>query len=404
MTGKHIVLVTRRFWPLFGGAENTIADLAVGLKDRGAQPTIVTARWDADWSPRAFYNEIPVIRLPKPRGQSWGTLRYLIALARWLRRNRDRIDLVCVSGLRFDAYATLTALRSSAVPVVLRAERAGADGDCAWQRRSRFAARLLRRCRAADAVIASDGATARELVGSGYTADRVCRIANGVSAASWLHKVDRFAARAALADANMDLTVPVDTPVVVYVGRFRRREDLEWLIDAWRAVLSQRPDARLWLIGNGARREELHRRLVHLGVHRAVLMPGTFDDVGDVLTAANVCVVPGSGAGLPRALLEAVAAGIPVVACDTEEIRQCPGITRENARWIPSGDRAALSRAIIDWLTRPPARSVLAEARRRILRHYSVSRMIDEHLRLFEQLITARRGPRRRTSEAGRSN
>jgi glycosyltransferase involved in cell wall biosynthesis len=387
MSGLRVVFVTRRFWPLFGGAENTVAELAVGLKRRGVESTVLTARWDPDWSPTIYYSGVPVVRLPRTGGQTWRTVRYLVAVARWLRGRRDQIDLVCVSAMRWDALAALSALRHTGIPVVLRAERASTAGTGRWQLGTRLSRRLFDRCRAAVAAIAPDGAVARELRDLGYAADRICRIANGVLNANAYRTEKRFHARAALAEANADLLVPVDAPVVVYAGRLRKERGLLTLVDAWPAVRRRWPDARLWLFGDGPLRDELYARLGDLELRPYVLMPGTVDDVGDVLAAASVFVYPADGPGLPRALLEAIAVGVPVIACETPEIQQSRAIQRDHAVLVPRCDASALSHAIIDVLDHPPPKPVLAAARRRVLREHSTGRMIDEHLRLFETLV-----------------
>ena len=59
MNRLRVVLVTPRFWPLFGGPEDVVAELALGLKRRGVEPTVVTARWDAHWSSQLVTARFP---------------------------------------------------------------------------------------------------------------------------------------------------------------------------------------------------------------------------------------------------------------------------------------------------------------------------------------------------------
>jgi glycosyltransferase involved in cell wall biosynthesis len=387
MSGLRVVLVTRRFWPLFGGAENTIADLAVGLKRRGAEPTVLTARWSPDWSPTVYYSGVPVLRLPRSDGQSWRTARYLLALARWLQRHRDQIDVVCVSGMRWDAFAAAAALRQTDIPVVLRADRAGTATHGLWQLGTLVRRRLLARCRTRWAVIATDEALVGDLRHSGHASERIYRIPNGVLNAHAFRTEKRSLARSALAEANADLLLTTDSPVVVYAGRLRKERGLRSLVDAWPAVRWRLPDARLWLFGDGPMWDELHARIRDLELRDCICMPGTVDEVGDVLGAANVFVHPGGEPGLPRALLEAIAAGVPVIAGATSDIRQCRTFQHDHAILVPPNNPQALSEAILAVLEHPPPQPALAAARRRALHEHSASRMIDAHLRLFESLV-----------------
>ena len=160
MSDLRIVLITRRFWPFADEVARTLARLATGLQRRGAKVTVLTCRAAADWSERVDYQGTRVFRLPHPHREHWRTLRYLLALGRWLRQHHEEIDVACVSQLRSDACAVLRTFRQTRVPVVLRAEAAGTNGDCKWQQRARCGGRIRRRCWTAEAIVAPDAAVA----------------------------------------------------------------------------------------------------------------------------------------------------------------------------------------------------------------------------------------------------
>ncbi len=135
----RIALITRRYWPLIGGAERVMAALGEGLARLGAATTILTAQWRPEWPRELVHRDAPLIRIPQPTLRGWGTLRYMLGLRRWLHRHRAEIDGVVVSMLKHDAYTVLAALAGT-VPIVLRAEGGGTTGDCQWQKDNRFGA------------------------------------------------------------------------------------------------------------------------------------------------------------------------------------------------------------------------------------------------------------------------
>lgn len=381
MPGLRVVLITPRFWPLFGGPEDVVATLAVGLQRRGVEPTVVTGRWDPHWSPQMVYRHIPVVRLAHPRTRNWGTLRYLIALARWLRRHRDQIDLLYVAGLGHEASVARGMLGGRPIPIVVRPDLPD-DGE--GRPPSRW---LLRRRCAAEAAIVADLLALRAVRAAGIPEQRVHRIAEGIRESVVEHPGDRNAARRALADINPMLSVAENAPVVVCVGRLRKGRGLPRLIDAWQPVAKQWPQARLWLIGDGPFREPLYAHLGDLDLRVSVSMPGSFDDISDTLAAANLLVEPSAEPALPRAMLEAIALGLPVVGCHTETLQQTPAWEAGTARFAAPDDTAALSRAMLELLNQPPSTEALAVARGRALAEHGISRMIDEHLQLFERLV-----------------
>jgi glycosyltransferase involved in cell wall biosynthesis len=389
MSGLRIVLITRRFWPLMEEGERTLARLATGLQRRGAEVTVLTGRGSADWPERVDYQGVPVWRLPHPHREHWRTLRYLLAIDRWLRQHRQAIDLVCVSQLRLEAYTALRASQRLGVPVVLRAETGGALGDCHWQQQARFGGRVRRRCQMADAIVAPDAAIADELLAAGYADQRMVRIENGLAPLPPPTARNRDQARRALAQANPDLAVANEAPVVVHAGRLNAAADLRRLLQAWRSVVRCWPAGQLWLIGDGRDSDQLRTDIKDFELQHHVVLPGLFDDLGEVLHAANLYVDPGEDAGLPPTLLEAIAAGVPVLAMQAREPQvRAAGLS---AVTLASPDKTAFGDAMIRALVAKPVEDLLAQSRAQALRHFSLHRMWDEHLRLFERLARQER-------------
>lgn len=388
MSLPRVVLLTRRFWPLVGGAEIMAARLAAGLQERGAATTILTARWHEEWPAEIEQHGVRVLRLAHPRRRVWGTWRYMQAVHRWLARHRARFDLVYVSMLKHDAYAAITAARQGRFPVVLRAEGAGITGDCHWQLEANCGARIKRRCQKADAFIAPSPAIERELIVSGYSRGRIHYIPNGVAIHESRDPVRRAQARGDLAEADASLAIG-DAPLVVYTGRLHKMKGLEYLIRAWPSVLAHLPDARLWLVGDGPQRAELTNLVGELGLWGLVYIAGPFDDVEEFLQAADLFVLPSLEEGMSLALLEAMASGLPVIA---SAIAANEALVQDgmHGRLAPTRDSDRLAEVILELLAdRAQAERLGRTAREQVRQHYSIERMVDEHLRLFERLVRA---------------
>ena len=132
----------------------------------------------------------------------------------------------------------------------------------------------------------------------------------------------RDEARAALATANYDLVTTDSTAVAIAVGRLDAEHRFGDLVRAWRIVAARRSNARLWIIGDGPERDNLYRQIGDLDQRFRVLIPGTFDGLDEVLQAADMYLVPAPHTTPPLAMLEAMAAGLPVIAADASELRQ----------------------------------------------------------------------------------
>lgn len=392
MSRLRVALVTRRYWPLVGGAERVMSNLAGSLAEAGSAVTLLTARWDRTWPAEVIHGGVRVVRIEQPALRGWGTLRYMQRLARWLVEHRAAFDLVYVSMLKHDAYAAIGAGQRAGFPVVLRAEGAGDTGDIAWQRSGRCGRRIAASCREADAVVAPSRAIEEELLAAGYARPRVELIPNAVSLVPAREATARSEARAALAEAHPLLKISAGTPLAVYTGRLHAAKGLTHLIAAWPAIVRRWPTAQLWIVGDGPQRRDLARDIDALDLSGNVVLCGAFDSVDDFLTAADCFVLPSLEEGMSLALLEAMSAGLPVVATNIEGNRQLVRHEREGLL-VPTGDSRGLATAIGRVLAELTTAAALgAAARGRVAAEFAIGPWVARHLELFERVLAGRQG------------
>lgn len=387
MNSLRILMVTPRYWPLVGDTERLTTRLANEFCARDCPTTVLTARWHTDWPESVVHREAVVQRLPgSPRG-GWTTFGYMRALSRWVRQHATEFDVVYVMNLRQDAYAIVGALRPHAPPVVLRSQRAGVTGDCYWQEQARFGSRIRRRCQAAAAIVSSTNVSTDELLRAGYS--KVHKIEYGADKIEPRSAASRFHAREALADVNQDLRVSEFAPVAICVDRFAERRGLPDLIRAWLPIADRWPSSKLWLIGDGPLRDSLHESVVELGLRQQIAMPGSFDELSELFHAADVFVSPAPDYGTTQAMVEAMAAGLPIIATDTPDVRELVD-DGTHGYLVPSGQRRQLAERISQLFeaTELALQFGLA-ARRRANECYSLYRTVEDHLNLFQQLCHA---------------
>jgi len=381
MKRRRLVFVTRRFWPLVDSAEKGMANLAYGMAQLGHKVEIVTARWEKRWPRQFTYRNVPVTRLDQSRRRGWGTIRYMRQLARWLRRHREGIDAVVVSMLRHDAYAALGALSGSDIPVILRVERGGQQGDCQWHRDTPLGARIRSRCRQADALIAATSAIRDELMDAGFSDMPVHVVRGGVEIPNPWSPSGQRGARRTLSDTHDVFSIPKAAPLVVCGGPLEQSEGIFELVDAWQRVTRRWPTARVWIMGDGPHGQKLWERIKRLELESNVILPGSFDETDNVLRAANLFVRQAHDHGTSCCLFEAMALGLPIVASDIPEHREVltPGETGE---LVPPGDSKELAAAIIRMLeNRSAAEQMGAAARSRAQAEFAlpvVAKRIDQ--------------------------
>jgi glycosyltransferase involved in cell wall biosynthesis len=184
--------------------------------------------------------------------------------------------------------------------------------------------------------------------------------------------------------------IPGDAVVFVSVARFEAPKNTAALLDAF-AALGDRPEGILLLVGDGPLRAELEERARALGIAERVRFTGSRRDIPEVLAASDVFVLASLFEGHPLSVMEAMAAGRPVVATSVGGV---PEMVRsgETGILVPTGDVAALSGALRQMLESPELRRRMgASAARTAAEHFDISRMAGAYERLYEEILADRR-------------
>lgn len=378
-----LVLVSNRFWPLIGGAEKTMENLAVVLAAQGHSVTVVSTAWNQKWPRECLRDGYRLVRLPRPNLRLLGTAMYLMSLYRWLARNTESYEAIICSMLKYDAVVTLKAARrnKTGAPVVLRCEGGGDTGDCSWQQSTRTRLWVRRQLRDADAIVAPSPAIAREILDAGYSSSKTCVIDNGVPISD--ADRDKLAARRRLASIYPILACRNTDQIVVYIGRIHEAKGLIELVDAWQQVAAGEKQRKLWIVGDGEFRAWLGAHIANQPVQDNIIMTGALEQIFQVLAASDVFVLPSHEEGMSISLLEAMSMKVPVVATDIPGNRLL--IEHGVTGWlVPVGDTQAiasgLSRMLLDDCL---VESIVSAARKCVEREFTVERMASRHLALF---------------------
>jgi len=371
---------------MVGGPQKVMADLAAELVRRGCEVTVLTGKWHPNWPTQICFDNVRVVRLSPPPEGALRTIRYLHSLRQWLADNRDRYDAVYVSSLKHEAQAALRTV-GDRVPVVLRAESAGRSGDCLWQIDAAAGRRIKQHCMKAAALVGPSLAIERELQAAGYPRSIIHHLPNGVPLPPPRTAESKSAARSVLAEANEDLRVSGWMQLAAYTGQLAPGKGLEHLVTAWKSIVTRWPNARLLLVGEGPEKAALVRRIEASRLRRRVDPIGVFDDVETVLAAADFFVRPSTETAVPVSLIEAMAAGMPIVAADAPGSREALG-DDSRALLVPPQDPDSLAAAMTRLIDDPALAARLGTAaRQRAVDQFSLAEMADRHVRLFEEVV-----------------
>jgi glycosyltransferase involved in cell wall biosynthesis len=358
---KLVIQNGSRVW---GGNEKWLATLAAGLIARGHEVVVSCPRGAV----RERLREMGIATTPvRPRGELDAVSA--LAFARWLRRERpDALLLTSWRPLAWSAWAG----RRARVPRIV--VRLGLVRDFP-KRGGR--ARAFRRW--VDAMIVNS-AEIRDTwlrTAPDYRAERVHVVLNGLRA--------RDAERPMLRDRlRAELGVGPETLLVGGAGHLAPRKGFDLLLRAFAAA--DVGEVRVVIAGGGDHLAELRRIAEEMGIASRVDFLGHRDDGPDVIAGCDLFVVPSRNEGMANVMLEAMAAGVPVIATGISGVRGAleaePG--RPPAGWIvPVDDVPALAAALGEVASgvRAGSDNVAArtgEALRRVRERFGVERMVRE--------------------------
>ena len=187
------------------------------------------------------------------------------------------------------------------------------------------------------------------------------------------------------------LGLPPDAPVFITVGGLRAQKNHALLLRAFASPRLARLGARLLLAGDGELRPQLERLAAELGVAERVHLLGIRSDVARVLAAADVFVLASSYEGNPLTVMEAMAAGKPVVATGVGCVPEL--VASEAGRLVPPGDVNALEAAMYEVAADPTlARARGASAARIAAARFDASLMGRSYEALYAEVSALRQG------------
>jgi len=342
-----------------GGAEWHVVNLASALAEQGHRITLACTVEGvlAPLAEQAGISVRPLLHRLVKRRQS---PRYAWKLAKLVRQSQ--FDLVHAH-MYASALASAYALLGTSIPLVIT-EHSQAN----W--RSQYACRCSQWSYSqARHIIAVSREIRRRLIEQeGMPSDRISVIMNALPPASEQHK-----------SIQPDLPAALRNGLLVGVAaRLQPEKGVAYFLEAAAHVLQFLPEVHFLVMGDGPQRKELQAYVEQPGVQEHVHFLGFRLDARAIIGLLDVLVVPSLSEGTPLVTLEAMSAGVPVVASAVggipEQVRhQSEGIL------VPPGDALALGEAVLRLLQNPTWMQQLGEAgRQRALSHFSFTTMLQE--------------------------
>jgi len=350
-----------------GGAENALFELATRIGRELFQPEVACLHGQGPLAARLHTRGVPVHLLG---AQSKSDLRVLWHLHRLIGEG----DIVHSFLYHANMAARFAALRTGASAVISSARVA---------ERSRPRRRTLE-CwthRLVDVEVCVSTGVRDYLRAGGFPAEKLAVIPNGVDAA-------RFAGRTGDNPRLRErLGIPPQAPLVTTIGRLHEQKGISFFLRAAASLHHTRPDCHFLIVGRGPLEAQLRNEAKQFHVETHVHFLGFCDDVPAILKATDVFVLPSLWEGMPNAVLEAMAAGLPVVATRVEGTVDLVEDGKTGVLVMPK-DVPALVGAVLRLLNDPARAALIGHAAQEHVRaRYPLEAMVRRHEELYAGLL-----------------
>lgn len=356
----------------FGGLERVVEMLAVGQRDRGHDVQVV-----ASVGPSVGVH--PLLATLERRGVPFIAIRTpsrdYLAERRELRRLFTSLvpDIAHSHGYRSDA---LTAWATAGLPVGTVSTAHGFTGG-GWRNRT-YEWIQWTAWRRFGAVVGVSRPLATRLRSARSLGERVELIPN-----AWSHEAAPLSKDA----ARVALGLPAEPPLVGWVGRLSREKGADVMIEAFAQVADR--EMHLALIGDGSERPAIEAQVRELGLGDRVHLLGAVTDAGRLFRAFDCFALSSRTEGTPIALLEAMAAAVPIVATAVGGVPDVIGA--DEAQLVASEDAAALAQAIDQTRTQPAAAAQrVRAATHRLESEFGMDRWLDAYDAVYRRVLRCR--------------
>jgi len=319
--------------------------------------------------------EIPSFSLTSFYDQN--AVRQLRSFVRWLKSSG--IDILHTH----DFYTNVFGMAGGALgrlPVRIASMRETAGMRSGSQKQVQRVAYSL-----AHHIVANSNAVREKLIADGISAEKVSVVYNGLD-------LRRLATRASRPESLSLLGLPADEVVprrfVSIVANMRHEvKDYPMFLRSARQVKEAVPDVAFLLAGEGELSDSLRALAVELGIKDSTFFLGRCENVAELLSISEICVLSSKAEGFSNSILEYMAAGRPVVVTDVGGAREVVS-EGETGYLVPSGDDAGMAERLISLLRDPEtARLMGINGKRVVEEKFSCEAQLARTESLYERLL-----------------
>jgi len=380
----RVIMLTERYHPIWGGAENQLRQLIPRLVYHGCRVEVVTRRWKRNMSRYDFVDGIPVFRIGLPGYGTASTLLFVLSLICFLISKCRGADIIhshgaVAMGVVGKVAATLNGNKNIA--------KIASAGRISSLKSKIFGRLLINLFRESDGIICMTKEIYNELKSIKIPPKSIYHIPNAVDTKRFLCLSEKEHS-----EFKTKIGFGPHTPVFIFLGRIIRGKGLRLLLESWPKIIDYEPDARLIIIGSGIGQsnsiEYVLKRKAKIEKLKNIYFLGETELPETFLSIADIFLFPSRKEGFPNALLEAMACGIAIIASDIGGVTELISDGKTGILF-PVGDSKIFAEKIIYLLKNPMIKNKIGkQARKHVLDFYSFDKIAKSYFETYVMAIS----------------
>ena len=368
---KKLIKVLFVIWSLeTGGAERFLVSLLRSIDRERIHPVVCCLNWKGAWASEVEEKDIKVIALHKKSGVDFRAFLNLIKIMK-----EGDFDIVNTHLWTADVMGRLAAFLTG-TPIVIST----AQNVDIWKKWWHRVIDKLLAYRTNKIIAVSEAVKEYYHKQVGIPLSKIVCIPNAI-------ETERYEKPGNVDYLYDELKISPDNFVLACIGRLTHQKGHHYLLESIKLVQDSLPNLRVLFVGDGELKDELIKHAKNLGILNMIFFMGYRDDIAEILHLSNALVLPSLYEGLPLCVLEAMAAGRPVIAT---KVGGTPKLVEDGKTGVivPPKDITAMAEAIRTVLSLPDRGKEMGERGKNIVAmHFSVNFIAKKTADLFNSLI-----------------
>ncbi len=370
------MIVPKYPYPIVGGLERQAHELSKVLHEKGVNVQVLSSRFNYDDAGFEIVESIPVFRIPLSKIKLFRFLQSPINLLWALFKHRKTYDVIHLHQFGWFGLFGIISAKLLNKPTLTKLPNVGERGIPGLQHSflGRFMLSILF---LSDSIVAMSRESVSELNAINFPLSRVLQTPNGI----------RYGLKTTQTEFNVDST----KVRVVFVGRLMFQKGIEDLLHAWQILNKKCTNAELEIWGEGPLLNDMKSLSTKLKLTNSIKFCGHLDNVRDRLNGMDIFVLPSYVEGNSNAILEAMAAGLPIVATRVGGTAMQVGKLGANFLFNPN-DKFKLARLLESLINDSSLRNYLGDKMRdRVKDNFDIYHVADTYISAYKSLHLGQR-------------